>query len=163
MECKANVTLDICGCVEFFGIRKNLKPLKIIFLCSSFFIGDKTMRVCNEFGDKSCYEKAMLATQSETCKCFPACTSIEFAIKNYEERTKSKDEHNSSLTIQFASDEFIVYRRYASLGTVTLLSNIGGLLGLFLGLSALSVVEIFYFFVIKFISNLWWKEKTWVN
>jgi acid-sensing ion channel, other len=119
--------------------------------------------VCDELGDKSCYEKVVLASSQEACNCFPTCDSIVYTIKHQEEGTKSSDGKSSTLTIDFVEDEFIVYRRYASLGTVTLLSNIGGLLGLFLGLSALSVVEIFYFFVIKFISNLWWKEKTWAN
>jgi acid-sensing ion channel, other len=62
------------------------------------------------------------------------------------------------LEIYFANDEFIVYRRYAAFGAVTFLSNIGGLLGLFLGASFLSAVEVFYFFVIRLINNSWWKN-----
>jgi hypothetical protein len=44
----------------------------------------------------------------------------------------------------------------ASLGTLTLLLNIGELLGLYLELSSLSLVDIFFIFVIK---ALWWKAK----
>lgn len=39
----------------------------------------------------------------------------------------------SSMSVYFANDEFIVMRRYASYGTVTLLSNIGGLFCLVIG------------------------------
>jgi Amiloride-sensitive sodium channel len=63
----------------------------------------------------------------------------------------------ASMSVYFADNEFIVMKRYASFGTVTLLSNIGGLLGLFLGASFMSFVEVFYFFVIRLINNLWWK------
>jgi acid-sensing ion channel, other len=62
------------------------------------------------------------------------------------------------MSIYFADDEFIVLKRSATFGTVTFLSNIGGLLGLFLGVSVLSAVEVFYFFVIRFINNLWWSQ-----
>jgi acid-sensing ion channel, other len=66
--------------------------------------------------------------------------------------------NRSTVTISLSEDEFTVYRVSANFGTVTLLSHIGGLLGLFLGVSALTVVEVFYFFVIRFVNDLWWKE-----
>lgn len=66
--------------------------------------------------------------------------------------------NRSMTTFYLADDEFIVYRRFANFGNVNLVANIGGLLGLFLGVSVLSVVEVFYFFVIRLINNLWWKE-----
>jgi Amiloride-sensitive sodium channel len=77
----------------------------------------------------------------------------EFKLQN-----KSEARTKSSMSIYIAEDEVFVFKRYATYGIVTLLSNIGGLLGLFLGVSVLSVVEVFYFFVIRFINNMWWKE-----
>lgn len=68
-----------------------------------------------------------------------------------------KNPLRESASIYFSQDEFIVYLRYTNFGIVTLLSNIGGLLGLFLGVSALSAVEFLYFFVIRLFNNLWWQ------
>jgi hypothetical protein len=63
----------------------------------------------------------------------------------------------AAVQVYFDDVEYIAYRRYASFGTVTLLSNIGGLLGLFLGVSVLSVIETIYFFTLRFIDDLWYK------
>jgi acid-sensing ion channel, other len=95
------------------------------------------------------------------CNCLPSCNSIDY---NIEVRFQSfKQENNSakeraSMTIYFADDEFIVLRRFARYEFVNFISHIGGILGLFLGVSVLSAVEVFYFFVIRLINSLWWKE-----
>jgi Amiloride-sensitive sodium channel len=73
-------------------------------------------------------------------------------------RDNGSEGERASMSIYFADNEFIVMRRYASFRTVTFLSNIGGLLGLFLGASVMSFIEVFYFFVIRLVNNFWWKE-----
>jgi acid-sensing ion channel, other len=94
------------------------------------------------------------------CDCLPSCNSITYRVLPHFEKIERPDDNekmnlHSTISIYFDDDEFIVLRRYASFGTVTLLSNIGGLLGLFLGVSVLSTVEVFYFFVIRLIYDLW--------
>jgi acid-sensing ion channel, other len=99
--------------------------------------------------------------QVQQCDCLPSCSSIDYNIRLHFEKFKPENGsvvEKSSMSVYFADDEFIVIRRYASFGTVTLLSNVGGLLGLFLGASVMSFIEIFYFFVIRLVNNLWWKE-----
>lgn len=64
---------------------------------------------------------------------------------------------NISASIYFADDEFIAYRRFESYGSVSLLSKIGGMLGLFLGISVLSVVEVFYFLTLRLFNDMWSK------
>lgn len=89
------------------------------------------------------------------CGCLPECNKIEYNFEVIAER------HyyfgylftNISASIQFIDDEFIAYRRFESYGTVSLLSNIGGMLGLFLGISVLSVVEMFYFVTIRLFND----------
>jgi amiloride-sensitive sodium channel len=63
----------------------------------------------------------------------------------------------ASATIYFDDDEYIAYKRYASYETVAFLSNIGGLLGLFLGVSIFSFVEILYFLTLRLVGN-WWRR-----
>jgi acid-sensing ion channel, other len=98
--------------------------------------------------------------QVQQCDCLPSCNSIDYNINVHFEKFKTENgskEERASMSVYFADDEFIVMKRYASFGTVTLLSNVGGLLGLFLGASVMSFIEIFYFFVIRLVNNLWWK------
>jgi acid-sensing ion channel, other len=95
------------------------------------------------------------------CDCLPSCRSIDYNINVHFEKFKTENESDverASLSVYFADEEFIVMRRYASFGTGTLLSNIGGLLGLFLGASVMSFIEVFYFFTIRLFNNLWWKK-----
>jgi acid-sensing ion channel, other len=78
-------------------------------------------------------------------------------FQGFKQENESVQE-KASMTIYFDNDEFIVLRRYASYEFVNFISHIGGILGLFLGVSVLTAVEVFYFFVIRLINSLWWTE-----
>lgn len=54
------------------------------------------------------------------------------------------------LYIYFKEAQFITSKRSELYGTTDFLANCGGLLGLFMGVSLLSLVEIFYYLVIRF-------------
>lgn len=167
-ECKVNATIHICDCVPYFYIRENLLSMLDLRFYKLLIPGDEEYKICNDRLDFDCYDKVIIAIHDEeseafkSCGCLHACNSIEYNFDIYYENIKNQtadgNTTRSSLSIYFADDEFIVLKRYASFGTVTLLSNIGGLLGLFLGVSVLSLVEVFYYFVIRLINNLWWKE-----
>jgi acid-sensing ion channel, other len=58
------------------------------------------------------------------------------------------------LNFRFKDNEFVQQRRYQPFTFVEFLAQSGGLLGLFVGASALSVVELFYFFLMRNITNL---------
>jgi amiloride-sensitive sodium channel len=90
------------------------------------------------------------------CGCLPDCNTIEYSVTSIKQKLPWSNYSSlpSAATIQFGDTEFIAYRRYERFGGVTLLSNIGGLLGLFLGVSLLSIVELVYFFTLRIASNL---------
>jgi acid-sensing ion channel, other len=91
------------------------------------------------------------------CNCLPSCNSIDYNIEvRFQDFKQENDsvEEKASMTIYFDDDEFIVLRRYASYEFVNFISHIGGILGLFLGVSILTAVEVFYFFVIRSINSL---------
>ena len=50
----------------------------------------------------------------------------------------------ASIVIKFKELEFLPYRKYLRFDFVEFLSTFGGLLGLFAGISALSVIEVFF-------------------
>lgn len=90
------------------------------------------------------YDKS--SDEYKKCDCLSDCNSIEFNYEvinewmNPEENDTIRDIRYSA-SFYFGSDDFVAYKLFESYGTVGLLSNIGGLLGLFLGLSVLSVFE----------------------
>jgi hypothetical protein len=55
----------------------------------------------------------------------------------------------ASLKVFFKDNEFVPLKRFQLYGTVDFLANCGGLLGLFVGVSVLSIVEIFYYFILR--------------
>ena len=60
----------------------------------------------------------------------------------------------ASIVIKFKESEFLPYRKYLRFDFVEFLSTFGGLLGLFAGISALSVIEVFYFFTLRIITDV---------
>lgn len=111
-----------------------------------------------------CCEEVWAANSTnleESCGCLPECNKIDYNFEVIEERESLRDYFfmNISASIYFADNEFIAYKRYESYGTVSLLSNIGGLLGLFLGISVLSVFEVVYFVTLRLFHDLWFNRK----
>lgn len=58
----------------------------------------------------------------------------------------------SYLNIYFKDSEFITVKRYKLQGMLEFLADCGGLLGLFMGVSMLSIVEILYFIFLRMCS-----------
>jgi hypothetical protein len=58
------------------------------------------------------------------------------------------------LTIFFKENQFITSRRSELYGGTDFMANVGGLLGLFMGVSILSLIEIFYYLTIRLACNL---------
>lgn len=112
---------------------------------------------------------SMIDETSETskrCDCLPDCNIIEYTFMRIDARMVSEGttkyiEVNGTIpleglvSIYFGSDEYSGFKRYASYTPVSLLSNIGGFLALFLGISLFSVIETIYFFTLRFFNNLW--------
>lgn len=83
-----------------------------------------------------------------------------------EDDDSDKDGDNESQTyifspiflwVQFAKPEFLAMRMSAQFSLTDFISQCGGLLGLFMGVSILSIVEVIYYFTIKLMYRV--KEK----
>lgn len=59
-----------------------------------------------------------------------------------------------ALRIYFKDNEFITSKRSELYGWIDFLAAMGGLLGLFIGVTALSFVEIFYYFTLRLVWTL---------
>lgn len=96
--------------------------------------------------------------------CLPACRSIsydaeismaEYELDEYEFQTKNKqpsgrkDILRSRVLITFKDDQFLASRRAEMYTKIDFIANCGGILGLFMGFSILSIVEMVYFSTLR--------------
>jgi acid-sensing ion channel, other len=110
------------------------------------------------------YQKVLLEDYSHlyssdgVCKCLPECNSIEYKIDFFEERhDESYDESfydYITIEFRFRYSEYFPLIRYQEFKTQDFLSYVGGLLGLFAGVSVLSIIEFVYFFTLRILTNV---------
>lgn len=67
------------------------------------------------------------------------------------------------LAVFFKENQFLTSRRSELYGTTDFLANVGGLLGLFMGVSMISFVELVYFCTVRLISNLRMRRRNLVE
>ncbi|XP_053686080.1 pickpocket protein 28-like [Sabethes cyaneus] len=158
LECLANFTLKRCGCVKFSMPRAD------------------HVRICGVLME-ACYEKATVELlelevkiredrrlrQMDECQCLPACTALQYNTEISQAsfewqrllplipmiQKTVQGTQLSHLQVFLKDSQFIPIRRNELFGLTDFLANCGGLLGLFMGVSILSFVEIFYYCVIK--------------
>lgn len=93
------------------------------------------------------------------CDCLPSCTSLNYDF----EVTLGDIKHRyffvggtilNSLNVYFKEAQFVAIKRYERYGSIDFLANCGGLLGLFMGFSVLSFIELLYFCTLRLINNI---------
>ncbi|XP_067632401.1 pickpocket protein 28 isoform X2 [Eurosta solidaginis] len=168
LECLTNLTLAKCGCVKFSMPRTLDMPVcaenKIfcydraedVLLLREFRQGLKGSGI-NHFG-------------STECNCLPACTSLAYNTEisqgnfDLDEMLKAADDTSfyeefpgsqmSRLSIYFKEHQFITSKRSELYGRTDFLANCGGIFGLFMGFSMLSLVELFYYITLRLWNNM---------
>ena len=105
---------------------------------------------------------------SINCNCLPACTDLEFPHESSvssltkdtltyhlpDNYTEADVQDNLAVVhIYLKHLHFLRRERGQLYGVIDFFSNIGGLLGLCLGFSAVSAIEFFYFFTIRMFYN----------
>ncbi|KAI8424662.1 hypothetical protein MSG28_003089 [Choristoneura fumiferana] len=157
LECLSKFTYKRCSCVWFHMPHKNSSEL-----CTA------QKRACVTKAHDELASGSADEEMGETCNCLPSCTSVQYDaeilkttfdfkkdfIANKRSYNKSKgtqdfrflDKYNfSKVEMYFKEPRFVSMRRSELFGLTDFLANCGGLLGLFLGFSFLSLIEIFYF------------------
>ncbi|XP_068913456.1 pickpocket protein 28-like [Tenebrio molitor] len=158
LECLTNYTLNECGCVWFFMPR------------------DSDTAVCG-VGSAECMDKTEVKIKVKKleykimgksfCDCKPSCTQLKFNVETsdgdfyfkeyfktvHQKYFKNNTSHWSVLDIYFKEEQFMTKERHQLYGTSDLISNLGGLLGLFTGFSLISLAEIIYFLSLRIFCN----------
>ncbi|XP_072945097.1 pickpocket protein 28-like [Epargyreus clarus] len=180
-ECMVNFTHAICGCVHFgLPHGPDIKTCGAKSIRCGFSTNNTSgiflIHVSNKIKLMQLEVKSYVDAQTidanrfngahavaARCRCLPACTSIEYeaetsqadvdlkAILKARNRTAFDKESLSLVKIYLKELQFTTMQRSELYGQVDFLANCGGLLGLFMGFSVLSVAEIIYFLTLR-----WW-------
>lgn len=145
IECFSNYSREKCNCVPFDIVRD-----PEIRVCGVSLEDDR----CN-FLLRSSFRKAGPTGKLDSCSCLSTCESIGYDIEIRESKLRVDQFANmTQLSFQFEGEDFYPLRRTRQFTFVDFLSNVGGLLGLFAGISVLSLFECFYFFTSRVLTNL---------
>jgi hypothetical protein len=139
-ECLANKTVAVCGCAQFFMVR------------------DITQRIC-DVNDMKCYKKAEEELSENSCDCLLGCGEIEYKTEQTQndfsqyriDRLNKLEPRafTSIMEVYFISSQFFPFILQQQLTVIDFLSYCGGSLGLFLGFSLISAIEIVYYFTLR--------------
>ncbi|XP_023715587.1 pickpocket protein 28 isoform X2 [Cryptotermes secundus] len=132
-ECYTNYTLKNCGCVAYY-------------MPQNYASDDEGLSKCN---------------------CMPACAEITYDVENSHAKfswldtlnafdkirgsnqTTTAKEKIARAAFYYKERQYVTSRRGELYGPADFLASCGGLLGLYLGFSILSLVEIVYFFTVR--------------
>lgn len=134
IECKTNYTLEKCGCVDFY------MPSEMLLTGI-----EKKIKMQREGKNSKTVDK---------CDCMPICTSMYYNLETSQSPWNWKRKHLSSFQIFFKGNQFVTMERNELFGITDFLANFGGLLGLFVGFSLLSLIEILYFLTLRIFINI---------
>ncbi|KAL9702253.1 hypothetical protein quinque_005771 [Culex quinquefasciatus] len=162
VECLTNHTLATCGCVKFSmprteGTRVCGTPEMRCVLDAQSYLIQSLAKI-----------KLKETVVVSKCNCMQACSTIEYQTEITQSKynswqtlalrsapivpnaTQRVDEtQTSKITIYFKGDEFLSMRRGELFGLTDFIANCGGILGLCLGFSLFSTVELAYYFIAK--------------
>ncbi|XP_062529150.1 pickpocket protein 28 [Bombyx mori] len=151
MECEARALLDVCNCVHYY-MPKN-----------------KSTRICGKV-DAKCYNNMSIVMpegrEVECEECLQACTEIAYVervssapLRNFLVEEIATNAGNKSaeyftenmLVVHFFFEDntFLRFTKGEIFGLTEFLSNTGGLLGLCMGFSIMSAVELIYYLTLR--------------
>ncbi|XP_047000469.1 pickpocket protein 28-like [Schistocerca americana] len=144
-ECLVNYTVRECGCSAYYMPREKEVPI----------CGGSKMPCVKEAQSRFYGDTKNLTA----CQCLPGCVEINYNIetsqsqilwRKYLDFNPDAMQYFQNFTfgrvvIYYQNSQFIPSFRTELYGFTSFLANCGGLLGLFLGFSVLSLVECLYF------------------
>uniref|UniRef100_A0A1I8M197 Amiloride-sensitive sodium channel n=1 Tax=Musca domestica TaxID=7370 RepID=A0A1I8M197_MUSDO len=169
LECLTNYTLNKCNCVRFSMPRTADMPVCNLDAMDCYTSAEEDMLLKKFNGHHGNGDGDV-----DQCNCLPSCTSLDYDMQISKGRLDVKatfmnmlkldkwsddlpDIELSLLTIYFKNNQFIATKRSKLFSFYDLLSNCGGIGGLFIGFSLLSIAEVLFHFTMRLWAN--WKTK----
>ncbi|KAI8118089.1 Pickpocket protein 28 [Lucilia cuprina] len=163
-ECLANYTINKCGCAKFWMPKPLDTPVCSLAQvdCYSHAADEMNIIIANQTKQKLINSNVKIM-----CDCMPSCNSLDYNFEisraHYDfEKTviaqRDSYEHDdgraSRFSVYFKEPQFTAIKRTVMFGVTTLIANCGGIFGLFMGISSLSIIEFIYFFSVRLFNNL---------
>jgi amiloride-sensitive sodium channel len=142
-ECMTNYTMQQCGCVKFNMPREN------------------DTKVCDLDRLDCSFDAVTSWTSNTDCNCLQPCTDIEYTIslkKEINDREEQSGLLVSHFDFMFAKHAIEEHTSYVAYTIQNFVADCGGLIGLFLGFSLLSIFELVCN-LITFATRKWKKPK----
>lgn len=177
VECISNIMREFCNCTYFSFIRDTETRVCGIALDEKgIHIPDYQCFL--KFYDK--FGNFKPTAELNSCSCLSTCDSVNYNIeiresklqgtewdelelslfKNYFRNYLFRFDNITLLSFKFTVEETNPLRRTRRFTIIDFLSYVGGVFGLFAGISVLSFFEIVYFFTLRVVSNIFLKEKS---
>ncbi|XP_014211229.1 sodium channel protein Nach-like [Copidosoma floridanum] len=166
-ECRANTTITECGCVPYYipqnGNRVcNLRDVQCLKRIRVFYDTPWPGLKMNS----SNFTDFEIDISNRPCACLPDCRLYRYPVdstqgilrksilENHKTFSDMDVSKNTSLVNIFFTDLVsIQYRRDIYYNWRNLCASFGGLLGLFVGFSLMTGIELVYFFVVRVIAD----------
>ncbi|XP_076229162.1 pickpocket protein 28 isoform X2 [Nomia melanderi] len=162
LECEANFTQKICQCVQYYMPKSLNTPIceKKDDQCAT--TARRAME--RQFYDDDGSTISINASETQSCNCYPGCFEINYNVEisqskivpsfNIDEIYVKKDreyfaKNMAVVHLFFVETQFTKFVKNDLFGFTEFLSSTGGLLGLFMGFSFMSLVEVVYFMTLR--------------
>ncbi|OXA51864.1 Pickpocket protein 28 [Folsomia candida] len=148
-ECIMERTVNACDCVTFemYQSTVNKKPY-----CANLTCADNVRKQIGMKGTKyfckACYPSCNRIVYDTQTSSLPIRTDVNIWKSNDPEKRMDWSKQNTSIVhVYFGSDSVLCRVRKRLFGFSELFANVGGILGLFIGFSVISVVEPIYYII----------------
>ncbi|XP_053686817.1 sodium channel protein Nach-like [Sabethes cyaneus] len=162
-ECRLRTIIRLCKCVPFFYADFNITEAENVQLCTLHSVD------CLRHFRKFFYSLRPPPGVSEghanfnlgmDCDCMPSCRFLNYNVQSISSKRQPGALNSSyfggrnvtnyaTLHVHFKDLYCVKYRREAFMTWDSLLAAFGGIFGLCMGGSVLSIVELFYYFTVK--------------
>jgi amiloride-sensitive sodium channel len=137
--------------------------------CTPFFmVRDESMKICDYRQGYTSKEQSMIAYRGGkgprmTCDCLEECDLVKYNFevtsKNLRPTNETVEDFDAysegSLLFKFKDVNVLPLRRYQPFTFSDFLAQSGGMMGLFAGISVLSIIELVYFMTMRWMTNFW--------
>lgn len=157
---------DVCDCIPFNFPRESIT--RVCGFDNNGLDDDCVFHFMDDFKKSTPLEKF----RQYGYDCLPPCEIresrlkgnewVEFYCERWRDTLKLKSSRFDNIThlsFKFGVEDFYPLRRTLRFTIIDFLSNVGGVLGLFAGISVLSIFEIVYFFTLRLVSNFFISRK----
>jgi acid-sensing ion channel, other len=134
----------------FSSIMRSYRELN----CTQYFaVRDEDMEMCDYRDEVYCQGKSYngMRDKRDKCDCLDECNSIKYTTEVIAHKIENK--HEASFEFKFKDVDIVPLKRYQLFTFSEFLAQAGGMMGLFAGISVLSIVEIFYFLSLRWMTN----------